>query len=207
MESRTRYAIGGMSTVIASVAVVCAVALTNSVALAESRGVPVLSSGIVVPTPASPRNVAVAPSTVTAAAAPVAEVSVAETVPAPDPIAVAEQALPNTEPQSSAAAALIEGEASGDWGSVRRWADRNGWDQGRIDAWVQRLEQKRTSVKGPPSHAPKVDAGDASLTQDGGRWAASDSPKTSAKADHRAERQSAKPGFGSKKDQSRDSPD
>ncbi len=37
METRTRFAIGGVSTVVASVAVVCAVALTNSVALADSR--------------------------------------------------------------------------------------------------------------------------------------------------------------------------
>ncbi len=51
VESRTRYAIGGMSTVIASVAVVCAVALTNSVALADSVGVPVKATPVVVPSP------------------------------------------------------------------------------------------------------------------------------------------------------------
>ena len=38
MESRTRLAIGGMATVAASVAVVCAVAMTTSVALADVRG-------------------------------------------------------------------------------------------------------------------------------------------------------------------------
>jgi hypothetical protein len=208
VESRTRYAIGGVSTVIASVAVVCAVALTNSVALADSAGVPVRSSGVVVPTPTASGTVAAAPSAVAIATPPAApEASAAETVPAPDPIAVAAQTLPTEDSQSTAEAAVVEGEASGDWNAVRQWANRNGWDQGRIDAWVERLEQKRAAAVDRPSNAPKVDAGDTSLTKDDGRWAASDSSKTSAKADHRAERQSAKAGFGSKKDQSRDSPD
>ena len=49
VESRTRLAIGGMATVAASVAVVCAVAMTNSVALADAAGAPVGADPVVVP--------------------------------------------------------------------------------------------------------------------------------------------------------------
>ena len=41
VDSRTRLAIGGMVTVAASVAVVCVVAMTSSVALADAAGAPV----------------------------------------------------------------------------------------------------------------------------------------------------------------------
>src|SRR6478735_2426084 len=51
LDSRTRFAIGGVSTVVASVAVVCAVALTNSVALVDSAGAPAGAQPVVVPTP------------------------------------------------------------------------------------------------------------------------------------------------------------
>ena len=54
MEGRTRLAIGGMSTVAASVAVICAVALTNSMSLSDSEGSTVQASRIVVPSSGAP---------------------------------------------------------------------------------------------------------------------------------------------------------
>lgn len=206
VESRTRYAIGGMSTVIASVAVVCAVALTNSVALADSVGVPVNATPVVVPSPTTHgRSVAVAqsgdaPAAAIAPAGP--QLPATETVPAPAPIVVTYPAPSADVLQTTAVAAIAEAESSGTWEPVREWATRNSWSQARIDAWVQRLEEKRTAALDGLSNAPKEDA-----AQELQGAPASESSKTSARADRSTERQSAEPGFGSKKDQSRDSPD
>ena len=193
MESRTRYAIGGMSTVIASVAVVCAVALTNSVALTDSAGVPVKATPVVVPSPTAasqPVEVAQArdaPAVATAPAAP--ELPAAETVPAPAPIIVTNPPSSAEVSQTTAEAAVAEAETSGTWEPVRQWARRNSWPQARIDAWVQRLEEKRATAASEISTASDEES------------------KTSARADRSPERQSAESDFGSKKDQSRVSPD
>ena len=207
MESRTRFAIGGMSTVVVSVAVVCAVALTNSVALADSAGVPVKASPVVVPSPSpsTSRDVArpLASDTTRVAAATV--IPDAEMVPAPAPIAVKATAASDASRPTSAAA-LADAQASGSWEPVRLWANANGWPQGRIDAWIQRLESGRLAevdrVSDPPAGPAENQSGD-----EGDRLTASESQKTSANADEHSERGSAKPDVGSKKDQSRDSPD
>jgi len=210
VESRTRFAIGGMSTVVASVAVVCAVALTNSIALADSVGVPIKASPVIVPSPtASAKPVVKAqpvagPAVAKAPAVP--ELPAAEIVPAPAPIVVTNPPPPAAVSQPTAEEAVAEAESSGNWDPVRQWAIRNGWTQERIDAWVQRLEEKHAAAQDRVPDAPKAGAGEEWLTDGRDPWAASES-KTSARADENAERQSAKPDVGSKKDQSRDSPD
>jgi hypothetical protein len=207
VESRTRFAIGGVSTVVASVAVVCAVALTNSVALADVAGAPVAATPIVVPSPSpSARAVAPAQPRVTRVA-PTAETPAAEAVPAPAPIVVADHAATQVSGQT-ADQAVAEAEASGTWQPVRDWATRNQWSQERIDAWILRLEEKKPAVA--EKHAAeqqKIQGETSSPSEDGGRLTASDSPKISAKAGPDAERQAVKPGLGAKKDRSRDSPD
>jgi hypothetical protein len=199
-----------MSTVIASVAVVCAVALTNSVALSDSVGVPVNATPVVVPSPTTHgRSVAVtqssdAPAAAIAPAGP--QLPATETVPAPAPIVVTYPGPSADVSQSTAVTAIAEAESSGTWEPVRQWANRNGWSQARIDAWVQRLEEKRAAALDGISNSPKDEAAQE-LQVGAGLAPASESFKTSAKADRSTERQSAELGFGSKKNQSRDSPD
>ena len=53
VEGRTRLALGGMATVAASVAVVCAVAMTTTVALADSAGSPAGARSVIVPASAT----------------------------------------------------------------------------------------------------------------------------------------------------------
>ena len=206
MESRTRFAIGGMSTVVVSVAVVCAVALTNSVALADSAGVPVKASPVVVPSPTASSEVAPAPIPETPRVPDATVIPDAETVPAPAPIAVTTAEPSDTATQPTSAVALAEAEASGSWEPVRLWANANGWPQGRIDAWVERLEKKSAAAADQASNPPVEPAGTSPNVQSD-QLTASESPKISATADEHAERGSAKPDVGSKKDQSRDSPD
>jgi hypothetical protein len=206
VESRTRFAIGGVSTVVASVAVVCAVALTNSVALADAAGAPVGAAPIVVPTSsASARAV-----TPTAQAEPkpfasVTETSVAEAVPAPAPIVVADHVAAQVS-QSTAVQAIADAEASGSWQPVRDWAARNHWSQERIDAWVLRLEEKHAKAQERADELKKTQSEQSSSKEDVGLLSTSESPKNSAKAGH-AEHHAAKSWLGTKKDRSRDSPD
>jgi hypothetical protein len=206
VESRTRFAMGGMSTVVASVAVVCAVALTNSVALADSAGVPIKAGPVVVPSPATSPDVAPALISEAPRRAAATVIPDAETVPGPAPIAVTTTAPSASASQPASAAALAAAEASGSWEPVRLWADGSGWPQARIDAWVERLEKKRAAEVDRVSNPP-AEAAESSPSGEGDRLTASESPKTSAEADEHAERRSAQPDVGSKKDQSRDSPD
>lgn len=163
MESRTRFAIGGASTVVASVAVVCAVALTNSIALADSRGVPTGANSVVVA--ARTAHVAATP---TSTPAPVAETipepaPVAETVPGPAPIIVAEQQPVAPAAEQTADQAVAEAQAAGSWQPVRDWAARFGWSQDRVDAWIEQLELKRATVQ---EHV----AGHHTRTEDPSEW-------------------------------------
>jgi hypothetical protein len=158
VEGRTRLALGGVATVTASIAVVCAVAMTTSIALADVVGAPVGGRAVVVP--ASDR------STPTASASPTVvhpqpRAEAPETVPAPEPedvaappatqTPVASAPAPRTSaPQSSAdePSGAVEGtlvaevENSGSWDAVYRWAEARGWSPERIAAWVERLESK-----------------------------------------------------------------
>ncbi|KQZ83386.1 hypothetical protein ASD56_13950 [Microbacterium sp. Root166] len=79
MEGRARLAIGGAGTVMASIAVVCAVAFTNSVALADSPATPVTAPRITVPS-----------SGETSPTRPLADAG--QQVPTPAPIAVTVEA-------------------------------------------------------------------------------------------------------------------
>jgi hypothetical protein len=207
VESRTRYAIGGVSTVVASVAVVCAVALTNSVAMADAAGAPIAAAPIIVPTSsAAHRAVTTTTDVDVKPVAPATETPVAEAVPAPAPIVVTGNATAHTS-QPTAERAVAEAEAAGSWQPVRDWAARNRWSQERIDAWILRLEEKQAAAQARVAQQKKTQSEQSSPSEDGGRLTASESPKNSAKAVHGTERQAPKSWLGSKKDRSRDSPD
>lgn len=163
VESRTRFVIGGMSTVAASVAVICAVALTNSIALSEAAGSAIDAAPVVVP------SSNIAETTETPAASPAdadAPVTpVAEVVPAPAPEVVSPRKGAPVAEQSAGAAhgpsedeVIADAEASGSWDSAREWAAGLGWSQERIDAWIARLERSRGSVS-DRSHEGSTDEG------------------------------------------------
>lgn len=213
MESRTRLAIGGTFTVVASVAVLSAVALTNTVALADAAGTPIQAATVRVPSPA-PTATAVAtapPRTDTPAevAAPLVapampaapetrETRSTETVPAPAPFVVAEQP-PAALPQPTDAL-VAEAKASGSWDAVREWAKSRGWPAERIDSWIERV-----AYRGVPAVVPERPTGQDQSSANSGRTAAPTTPAQNAGPN--AERRSEMPGLGSKKDRSRDSPD
>jgi hypothetical protein len=203
LDSRTRFAIGGVSTVVASVAVVCAVALTNSVALIDTAGAPLKVGPIVVPSPlasagtaASPPTAA-APRVATVAPAVPAAPGVAEAGPAPASERMSGTATVVSDPPAAyvipatADAALEQSRASGSWAPVREWARSAGWSQGRIDAWIKRLEKA---------------AGKTAATDESAGKLASVGPSRLALPTEKDSRPSAKAHAGSKKDQSRDSP-
>lgn len=217
MESRTRFAIGGMFTVVASVAVLSAVALTNTVALADTAGAPIEAATVRVPSPAptatatatavatapqqteAPAEVAPPVEPVTPAAAQTRETRSTETVPAPAPVVVAEQAPP-VLPQPTEAI-VAEAKAPGSWDAVREWAKSRGWSLERIDAWIERVADR---VVLPV--VPERPTGQEKSSAESGRTTAA--PTTPAQhAGPDAERRSEMPGLGSKKDRSRDSPD
>jgi len=146
VDSRTRLAIGGMVTVAASVAVVCVVAMTSSVALADAAGAPVGSRPVVVPSAATTPIASPSPSAIPPTAQPPVPVVEPETVPAPDPEDIAALQNPSgtiAEPSVAVEDQLVaEVTASGSWDSVREWAEQRGWSAARVDAWISRLEAK-----------------------------------------------------------------
>ncbi len=160
-----------MSAVAASVAVICAVALTNSVALSDAEGTSVEADRVVVPssgiaasggtdeTPSAVETPTPEIDTVTPEPEPGPdagdEAAKAEVVPAPAPEIVAPStAAPPAEPPvgpvvtPSDDVAIAEAEASGSWDSVRERAVRLGWSAERIDAWIAKLEKARASAWG-----------------------------------------------------------
>jgi hypothetical protein len=199
LDSRTWFAVGGVSTVAASVAVVCLVALTNAAALADSAGAPVSVGPVVVPTPsggagqhlAHPTASPSAPYTPTATAEPLPPVqsrvdAVTDATRAGSGTTVA--SAPAHVIPATAEAALAESRAAGTWDAVREWATSVGWSQGRIDAWVTRLENE------------------VAQTDPGAREPASVAPSLGTAPAHKNFGRSAGADVGSKKDQSRDSP-
>ena len=144
MESRTRLTLGGMATVAASVAVVCAVAMSTSAALADAPGAPA-GAAVLVPAPAEPVAASAEPAR---AAEPPAPPQPAqdepETVPAPEPedVAAPVQAADESVPTAPAVEQrlLAQAEESGSWADAYAWASAHGWPQGRTDAWIARLE-------------------------------------------------------------------
>lgn len=209
--------VGGMATVAASVAVVCAVALTNSVALADSPGSTVASARVLVPASASPSPERVAravevtaqPEVVEAPAPIVVDDTSAgdDTAAAtPAPPSPAAPAAPVTPPNANAA--VEASKKAGTWDAVIAWARAQGWSQERIDEWVTRLEEERGAAASggdrpgdeqqPPPRPP-----------DAGIVAPAPAPERPADAGSTADRTESSDSSrgGPKKDRSRDSPD
>ena len=213
MDSRTRLAIGGMTTVAASIAVVCAVAMTTSAALADSAGAVVGARAVVVPTSAaSPTPVArpsTAPATPPAAALVPAQ---PETVPAPEPEDIsgpvtaqtaATEPSPETEHQLAAEVA-----ASGSWDAVYAWADEHGWPQARTEAWIARLGAKISDGKADKgADEPAAEDADKLVAPDSVIDDRAEPPSTPAKAEKTSERDLPGPSFGSKRERSLVPPD
>jgi hypothetical protein len=218
-----------MTAVAASIAVVCAVALTNTVALADVRGSALEGARVVIPSSGS--GTAAAPRQVPADAAP-SEVPVippvAEVVQVPDPVVVAPPrpapvtppapAAPVAPPASKPApvvpdeAAIVAGaRASGSWEAAREWALGLGWPAGRIDAWIAKLER----THGSPAAGWRGDSDDRGEEAPGkserrqaesrdDRHSLDDSRRHDADDDRD---RAKKPGHETKKDQSRESPE
>ena len=146
MEGRTRLALGGMATVAASVAVVCAVAMTTSVALADSAGSPAGAESVVVPASAASAAASATPEASTAPVTPQAPADRPETVPAPEPEDVASPPIVQTqvgEPSAETEDQFVtEVQESGSSDAAYAWAEQRGWSSARIDAWIARLESK-----------------------------------------------------------------
>lgn len=123
MDGRTRLVVGGVSAVSASVAVVCAVAMTTTWALADSAGSSLGAARVLVPAVVPPTPVTGADSTERASSLPPQEEAVeappvetveapdeeavespqAETVEAPDPVVVDNRRAAPTAPAAPAA--------------------------------------------------------------------------------------------------------
>jgi hypothetical protein len=198
VDSRTRLAIGGMATVAASVAVVCVVAMTSSIALADAAGAPIGSRPVVVPSATSSAT----PTPSRSAVPPHAQVPVVvdepETVPAPEPEDVAasqDSSAEATEPSAAVEDALVAAvAAAGSWDAARLWAEQQGWPAGRVDAWIERLAAKleRTGATAPDRLASVDAESDAPIKS-----------QNSAKADKASGRDLSGSSSGSKREQSR----
>lgn len=161
VDSRTWLVIGGMTTVAASIAVVCAVAMTTSSALVDAAGATVAARPVVVPTSAASPTPVARPTALPVTPPPAASVPVLpETVPAPAPEDIAAPSsgqAPVSEPsartEDELAAAVA---ASGSWDVVYAWAQQRGWSQARTEAWIARLGTKISDDRaglepGPPA--------------------------------------------------------
>ena len=146
MQGRTRLALGGVATVAASVAVVCAVAMTTSVALADSAGSPAGAESVIVPASAASVAPSATPEPSAQPVTPQAPADQAETVPAPEPEDVASPPIVQTQVGEPSAATeeqfVTEVQESGSWDAAYAWAEQRGWSSTRIDAWIARLESK-----------------------------------------------------------------
>ncbi|GAA5028966.1 hypothetical protein GCM10025738_07540 [Microbacterium fluvii] len=157
MDSRARLAFGGAATVAASVAVVCAVALSNGAALADSSGVTLTGARVVVPSASTAAAPAPSPSASASAEAPqIDHVDAPETVPAPEPVVVAPVAQTQTSPATSSTSTSSKSstssssrseksrdESAGERGAsdaVREWAQNQGWSQKRTAAWLEKVQ-------------------------------------------------------------------
>lgn len=162
MEARTGLVIGGVTAVAASIAVVTAVALANTMALTDSPGTSLASESVIVPSTTSPSASPRATPAATLEALPPADPEVVE---APAPLVVDPPSAPHearrpaapasppasaTAPDGSAPATpadiepvIAAAKASGSWDALRTWALSHGWTTGRIDALVSRLEREQ----------------------------------------------------------------
>jgi hypothetical protein len=156
VEARTGLVIGGMTAVAASVAVVTFVALANTLSLAESPGTTVASEQVIVPSSAfspsaTPRATPAAtiPATLPSTEPEVVEAPAPVVVDAPPPTngphtsdapEVAEVAEPAAP--SDLASVIAAAKATGSWDAVREWALAHGWQGGRLEALLARLDRE-----------------------------------------------------------------
>ncbi|MET0829206.1 MAG: hypothetical protein ABWY26_06780 [Microbacterium sp.] len=139
-----------MATVAASVAVVCAVAMSTSVALADTAGAPAGTRPVVVPSSAASASSTASPSQVAAQPQVSAPAEQPETVPVPEPEDVAHPTsqAPVRNPSVTTEAQLIaDVAASGSWDAVYEWARKQGWQPGRIEAWIARIDAKVAELR------------------------------------------------------------
>ena len=165
MDERARLAIGGSVVVATSAAVVLFVALTNAAALTDSPGASIGESAVLVPSPSPSTPDADEASTpppadgvpITDAAVPPPAESVdapasdapasgTVTVPAPEPVVVAPPAAQGPEASAPSYAQEEEfiavGAATGSWAAAIEWARSQGWDEQKVIAWIERLQQR-----------------------------------------------------------------
>ncbi|KRA23864.1 hypothetical protein ASD65_05080 [Microbacterium sp. Root61] len=187
MDGRTKLAIGGVATLAMSVAVVCAVAVSNAAALSDTAGAPLARATVQLPPAASPTASSTPQSTAHGTTAP-------ETVPAAEPavippVAPALPAAPAAPPAPAPAPVADADEskiaadavASGRWADALEWARNHGWSEAKAQAWAAWLKAQIDDKSGYDRHQPPANAGSPS---DDDQWSS----------------------VGSKKDQSRDVP-
>jgi len=236
VDARTGLVIGGMTAVAASVAVVCAVAMTNTAALKDTPATTVAAARILVPAASSP---SATPSPSPVEPAPVVTPNEAEVVEAPDPTEVVPSVPGDSTPPPAAAAAppapaaeksvgdvdaaIEAARATGTWDSLRAWAAARGWSTGRIDALIERLVREATAdrltgsaeLQGPGAGEPaQKEAGTAERNGSLQTQVAPSKPQVTQQKthpEHPANAGSNGNGNGAgphaKKDQSRNSPD
>jgi hypothetical protein len=174
VEARTGLVIGGVTAVAASIAVVTAVALANTMALKDSPGTSLASESVVVPSTTSPSASPRATPTATLEAVPPAAAEVVE-APAPlvvqppfasdaprtprTPAAPADPPPSATAPDASPPApatdidsVIAAAKASGSWDELRAWTQAQGWTTARTDALVSRLERELAEKSPEPSN-------------------------------------------------------
>lgn len=225
MESRTRLAITGSATIAASIAVVCAVAVGTTGALADVPGAAISAQTIVVPsatptpTPTPPATVAPAAPVepapvVTPTAAPIVET---ETVQAPKPRDVTVPASAAKGPSKrDERRILAEANASRSWKCAWEWAAKKGWDRERTVKWVKHLtsimDEKASrgeyTDKWWTVSEPRKPSAVPTPTPTGSRTpAATPTPTTGPTGDKTSERDQSGLTSGSKREQSHIPPD
>lgn len=224
VEGRTRLALGGMATATASIAVVCAVAMTTSAALVDAAGVTVDARAVVVPTVSGSAAATAAPTAAPAPRiTPPAGSAAPEIVPAPAPedvaappvtspvrtveTAPAEPSPSDAQPSGAQEAQLVaEVEDSGSWDVVYAWARERGWSSERAEALVERLESRVTGREKDDDSREKDDD-DTELTVKDTTSDNRTAPPLPPEADDTSGRDLSGPSSGTKRERSRVPPD
>jgi len=161
MDGRTKLAMGGATTLVASIAVVCAVAVTNAAALADTAGAPLSRSSVHLP--------AASPPTPVITAQPVARTTTdPETVPVVDPTVITPVVppAPAVPPPAPPAPVADQGESqvadaavdSGRRNEALEWARNRAWSEADIQQWAAqlqaRIDQRAERADRTPSQLP-----------------------------------------------------
>jgi len=182
-----RLAVGGAATVAASVAVVCAVALSNAAALADTAGRPLAFERVEVPLATSSPTPAASPLVVpTPTPQPPSASESPETVPAPEPLEVA-PATPApraAEPSAPAPESAVTPDQSGRqaaasaaaWERLLRWAHSKGWSDADVAEWIADNKDRLSDWKAlwQATQTPAGHAGSPSVAD---RWSRDGSKK------------------------------